>query len=93
MIVRRFYVVPSSGKEDLVRFLQISCPMQSWICGSMHVRRMEEANKESEELVDVSPRWGEQRISYVMRFVIYCSCNCLVHYYDRYIYEFLVIMI
>jgi hypothetical protein len=50
--------VPSSRKEDLVRCAQISCPMWSWICGSVHVRILEEDNKEEEELVDVAPRWG-----------------------------------
>jgi hypothetical protein len=50
--------VPSSGKEDLVRCVQISCPMQSWLCGSVHVRGLKEDNKEEEELVDVAPCWG-----------------------------------
>jgi hypothetical protein len=58
VIVKRLCVVPSSGKEDLVRCAQISCPMQSWFCGSVHVRRLKEDNKEDEELVDVAPRWG-----------------------------------
>jgi hypothetical protein len=40
--------------------------MQSRICGSVHVRRLEEDNKEEEELVDVAPHWGEPRISCVM---------------------------
>jgi hypothetical protein len=32
----------------------------------VHVRRLEEANKEEEEeLVDVAPHWGEPRISYI----------------------------
>ena len=57
---------PSSGKEDLVRCAQISFPMQSCLCGSMHVRILEEANKIGEELVDVAPHWGEPRISRVM---------------------------
>jgi hypothetical protein len=50
--------VPNSGKEDLAKCTQISCPMQSWFCGSVHVRRLKEDNKEDEELVDVAPRWG-----------------------------------
>jgi hypothetical protein len=31
----------------------------------MHVRRLEEANKEEEELVGVAPHWGESCISFV----------------------------
>jgi hypothetical protein len=31
----------------------------------VHVRTLEEANKEAEELVDVAPHWGEPRISCV----------------------------
>jgi hypothetical protein len=58
VIVKRLCVVPSSGKEDLARYAQISCPMRSWFCGSVHVRRLKEDNKEDEELVDVAPRWG-----------------------------------
>jgi hypothetical protein len=50
--------VPNSGKEDLAKCVQISCPMRSWFCGSVHVRRLKEDNKEDEELVDVAPRWG-----------------------------------
>jgi hypothetical protein len=38
----------------------------SWFCGSVHVRRLEEDNKEEEELVDVAPHWGEPRISCVV---------------------------
>jgi hypothetical protein len=55
VIVRRIYVVPSSGKEDLARCTHISCPMRSWLCGSVHVRRSGEDNKEEEELVGVAP--------------------------------------
>jgi hypothetical protein len=40
--------------------------MQSGLCGSMHVRILEESNKEEEELVDVAPHWGEPRISRVV---------------------------
>jgi hypothetical protein len=58
VIVRRLWVVPSSGKEDLARCAQISYPMRSWFCGSMHVRILKEDNKEDEELVDVASRWG-----------------------------------
>jgi hypothetical protein len=47
------------------RGAQISCPMRSWLCGLVHVRRLEETNKEEEELVDVAPHWGEPRISCV----------------------------
>ena len=57
---------PSSGKEDLARCAQISCPMQSgflWLCVC---RRLKEDNKEREELVDVAPHWGEPRISCVV---------------------------
>jgi hypothetical protein len=43
-------------KEDLARCSQISYPMRSWLCGSMHVKILEETNKRGEELVDVSPR-------------------------------------
>jgi hypothetical protein len=50
---------PNSGKEDLTRCTQISCPMRGWLCGSVHVRILKETNKEEEELVDVAPHWGE----------------------------------
>jgi hypothetical protein len=40
--------------------------MQSWFFGSVHVRRLEEDNKEEEELVDVAPYWGESRTSCVV---------------------------
>jgi hypothetical protein len=66
-----------------VRCTHISYPMWSCLCGSMHVRGLEEANKEGEELVDVAPHWGEPRISCVMCFVLYCSCVFLVHCSDR----------
>jgi hypothetical protein len=49
---------PNSGKEDVVRCVQISCPMWSWLCVSVHVRRLKEDNKEDEVLVDVVPSWG-----------------------------------
>jgi hypothetical protein len=55
VIVRRLCAEPSSGKEDLVRCTQISCPMRSWFFGSVHVRILTEDNKEEEELVDVAP--------------------------------------
>jgi hypothetical protein len=58
VIVKRLYVVPSSGKEDLARCTQISCPMRSWFCRFVHVRILKEDNKEGEELVDVAPCWG-----------------------------------
>jgi hypothetical protein len=48
----------------------------------VHVRRLEEANKEEEELVDVAPHWGEPRISVLLCFVL------CVH--DGYVYIFLV---
>jgi len=48
--------------------------MQSWFCGSVHVRRLEEDNKEEEDLVDVAPHWGEPRISYVDTL-----CAMIVH--------------
>jgi hypothetical protein len=67
--------------------------MRSCFFVSTHVRRLEEDNKEEEELVDVARRWGEPRISCVMCFVLYYSFIFLVHYYDRYIYKFLVLMI
>jgi hypothetical protein len=57
---------PSLGKEDLARCTQISCPMRSGFCGSVHVRRLTEDNKEEEELVDVAPHWGEPHISCVV---------------------------
>jgi hypothetical protein len=28
------------------------------VCGSVHVRRLKEDNKEDKELVDVAPHWG-----------------------------------
>jgi hypothetical protein len=44
---------------DLLSYAELAC-------GSVHVRRLEEANKEEEEeLVDVAPHWGEPRISCV----------------------------
>jgi hypothetical protein len=58
VIVRRIYVVPRSGKDNLARCAHISCPMQSGFCGSVHVRGLKEDNKEDEELVDVAPCWG-----------------------------------
>jgi hypothetical protein len=58
VIIRRLYAVPNLGNEDLAKCVQISYPMQSGFCGSVHVRRLKEDNKEDEELVDVSPRWG-----------------------------------
>jgi hypothetical protein len=48
-----------------VRCVQISCPMWSWHCGLVHVRRLEETNKKRRRLVDVAPHWGEPRISCV----------------------------
>ena len=66
VIIKRLCVVPSSGKEDMARYMQISYPMRSWFCVSMHVRILKEDNKEDEELVDVAPHWGEPRISCVM---------------------------
>jgi hypothetical protein len=54
-----------------VRCVQIFYPMWSGFCGSMHVRRLAEDNKEEEELVDVAPHWGETSISFVM--VALCS--------------------
>jgi hypothetical protein len=56
---------PNLGKEDLARCAQISCPMRSWHCGLVHVRRLEETNKKRRRLVDVAPHWGEPRISCV----------------------------
>jgi hypothetical protein len=50
------------GKEDLAGCAQISYPLRSWIHGLVHVRRLEETNKEEEELVDISPHWGEPHI-------------------------------
>jgi hypothetical protein len=58
-------LLSNSGKEDLARCTQIACPLQSWIYGLVHVRRLEESNKE-EELVHVAPHWGEPRISCVI---------------------------
>jgi hypothetical protein len=56
-------------------------------CGSVHVRILEEANKEEEELLDIAPHWGEPRISCVdvlcAMIVHIFSCIFLVHYYDR----------
>jgi hypothetical protein len=52
-------------KVDLVCCAQITCPVQSWPCGSVPVRRLKETNKEEEELVDVAPHWGEPHISCV----------------------------
>jgi hypothetical protein len=39
--------------------------MQSWLCGLVHVRILEETNKKRRILVDVAPHWGEPRISCV----------------------------
>ena len=49
-----------------MRCAQISCPLRSWIYGLVHIRILEETNKEEEELVDVAPHWGEPRISCVV---------------------------
>jgi hypothetical protein len=49
----------------MARCVHISYPLRSWIYGLVHVRRLEETNKEEEELVDVAPHWGEPRISCV----------------------------
>jgi hypothetical protein len=54
-----------------VRCAQISCPMRSGLCDSVHVRRLTEDNKEEEKLVDVAPRWGEPHISCVV--VSFCN--------------------
>jgi hypothetical protein len=46
-------------RTDLLSYVELAS-------GSMHVRRLEEANREEEEeLVDVAPQWGEPRISCV----------------------------
>jgi hypothetical protein len=42
-------------KVDLVHYAQITCPMQSELCGSVPVRRLKETNKEEEELVGIAP--------------------------------------
>jgi hypothetical protein len=39
-----------------VRCAHISCPLRSWIYGLVHIRRLEEANKEEEESMDVAPQ-------------------------------------
>jgi hypothetical protein len=36
------------------------------VCGSVHVRRLTEDNKEEKELVDIATHWGEPHISYVV---------------------------
>jgi hypothetical protein len=51
-------------KVDLVRCAQITCLVQSELCGSVPVIILE-TNKEEEELVDVAPHWGEPHISFV----------------------------
>ena len=57
----------SSGKEDLARCTQISCPMQSGFLWLYACRILREDNKEKrEELVDVAPHWGEPSISCVV---------------------------
>jgi hypothetical protein len=61
-----------------VRCVRISCPLWSWICGLVHVGRLEESNKEEGELVGVAPHWGEPRISCVIVLCAMCSwCLCL----------------
>jgi hypothetical protein len=70
---------PNSGKEDLTRCAQISYPMRSWICGSVHVRILKETNKEEEELVDVAPHWGEPRISC---FIVICLFVYVVYVFN-----------
>jgi hypothetical protein len=62
VIVRMLCVEPISGKEDLARCMQISCPMWSWFCGSVHVRRLTKYNKEE----DVAPHSSEPHISCVV---------------------------
>jgi hypothetical protein len=61
---------------DLLSYAELAC-------GSVHVRRLEGANKEEEEMVDVAPHWGEPHISCVKCFVLDCSCIFLVRCYDR----------
>jgi hypothetical protein len=67
-----------------VRCAQINCPVRSWLCGLVPVRRLKEINKEEEELVDVAPHWGEPCISCVdvicamIVHVVYVFI-CLVH--------------
>jgi hypothetical protein len=62
----------------------------SELCGSVLVRILKETNKEEEELVDVTPHWGEPRISCVDVLVQYCPCylciyllSALLLMYDR----------
>jgi hypothetical protein len=40
-------------------------------CGSMHVRILEEDNKEEEELVDIAPHWVELCTSCVVISLCY----------------------
>jgi hypothetical protein len=49
----------------MARCAQISCPMRSWLCGLVHVRRLEETNMKRRRLMDVAPHCGEPHISYV----------------------------
>ena len=56
---------PNSGKKDLAMCVQIFCPMRSCLCGSVHVRILEETNNKRRRLVDIAPHWGEPHISYV----------------------------
>jgi hypothetical protein len=39
VIVRRLSAITNSGKEDLAKCVQISCPMRSGFYGSVDVRR------------------------------------------------------
>jgi hypothetical protein len=55
--------------------------LQSWIYVLVHVSRLEEANKQEEELVDIAPHWGEPPISGVDVFcaLLFMLFMCLVH--------------
>jgi hypothetical protein len=57
----------------------MSFPLHSCIYGSVNVIRLEEANKEEEELVGVAPHWGEPSISYV---VVLCAIVFMVFMYS-----------
>jgi hypothetical protein len=62
----------------MARCAQIFCLMRSWLCGLVHVRRLEETNKKRRRLMDIAPHCGEPRISYV--YVLYAMLSMLFMY-------------
>jgi hypothetical protein len=65
------------------RCTQISCPMRIWLCGSVHVRRLKETNKEENKSWWTYPHTGVNHIYPVLLCFVQCvlgvyAFNCLV---------------